>query len=69
MNYKEMRNLCSGKQLPIFAKNENGENLVIERGREDDRHFYKTMTAQKNGWTRINVYYDDGSSDELFTRR
>ena len=75
MTYREIQTLCNGKSLPIAATNQDGENVIIEQGSERwryqgeswDRHFYKLITAQRNGWTRINMYFDDGVSDEFYT--
>lgn len=74
MTYREIQSLCYGKNLPIAAKNQDGENVVIEQGSERwryqgetwERHFFKLSTAQHNGWTRINMLFDDGMSDEFY---
>ncbi len=49
----------------LFGTNENGEHVNI--GIYKDR--IAVRTYQKNGWTRLNVYYRDGSSEEVFDGR
>lgn len=76
MTYKELNRLCKDKSLPITAKNEDGENIIIERGCDKwsygsdhwERNFFKIVTAQHNGWTRINFIYEDGTTEELYQR-
>ena len=76
MTYEELKKLCAGKHLPITAKNEDGENIIIEQGVQTwsteyetwDRNFFKIVTAQRNGWTRINLIFEDGASDELYQK-
>lgn len=65
MTYKELRRLCFGKHLPIVATNEDGENIIIERG----KGFYRLTAAQHNGWARINTVYEDGTSEETYSKR
>lgn len=77
MTYQEIKTLCNGKSLPIAAQNEDGENVIIEQGIETlsyqneswKRHFFRLFTAQHNGWTRINMLFEDGQSDEFYQRR
>lgn len=74
MTYREIKSLCMGRHLPIAATNEDGENVIIEQGSERwtyenekwERHFFKLSTAQHNGWTRINMYFDDNQTDEFY---
>ena len=67
MNYNELRKLISGKNLPISATNENGENVIIEEGSDNELgHFYRTENAQHNNWVRINYYYENGDTEELY---
>lgn len=57
-----------GKPLPLTAKNELGENVIIEKGKDDCDEFYETTTAQSNNWCRINRFYKNGISTECFER-
>lgn len=45
--------------------NENGETVHISIFRDK----IVVVTFQNNGWERKNVYYRDGSSEELFEGR
>ena len=46
------------------GKNEHGEDVYISIFR--DR--IVTVTSQTNGWQRKNIYYRDGSREEMFER-
>ena len=59
----------SGEELPISAKNENGELVIIEERKDTDGNpYYKLTTVQNNNWCRINCYYADGTIDETYER-
>ena len=58
----------SGEELPISAKNENGELVIIEERISDGIPFYRLTTVQNNNWCRINCYYADGTIDETYER-
>lgn len=73
MTYKEIDKKVKdfGKGMPISATNEDGEDVIIEGGREpknNNLRFYQLTTVQKNGWLRINVYWEDGTIEEWFDR-
>ena len=46
------------------GKSEHGEDVYISIFR--DR--IVTVTSQSNGWQRKNIYYRDGSREEMFER-
>ena len=58
----------SGEELPISAKNENGELVIIEERISDGIPFYRLTTVQNNNWCRINCYYADGTINETYER-
>lgn len=69
--YKEIKEFTKDCELPFTATNDEEENVIIEHGREDDglkEHFYKITTAQKNGWLRINIYWEDGTTEEMYEK-
>ena len=68
MTYQELKNLTDGKQLPIAGKNEDGENVIVSHGKIGDRKYYKLTTAQSNVWTRYNYVYEDGDTEESYTK-
>jgi len=68
MDYKYLRELTSGRTLPLSATNADGENVIIEEGREEGVHYYRLETIQKNNWSRINHYYEDGTSTETYEK-
>lgn len=68
MTYNELRKLLEGRSLPIMAENQDGEPVLLEQGRSEMGHFYRLTTAQHNNWCRTNIYYADGSIDELYEK-
>ena len=47
-----------------FGKNTEGEDVCISVNKDN----ITTVTYQNNGYARTNVYYDDGTSEELFEK-
>ena len=76
MTYQELKRLTAGHSLPLAAKNEDGENVIIEHrtdhwiiGKlEMDRNYFLILTAQHNGWTRHNYIYENDSTEEFYSR-
>lgn len=68
MDYKTLKKTIAGKSCPLTAENENGEFVLVEEGKRSGEHFYRTQTLQKNGWTRTNVYWEDGTVEELYEK-
>lgn len=64
MTYQEVYQLTQGRTLPLCGQNVDGENIIIERG----DGFLKLTTAQHNGWTRLNILFADGSSEEYYRK-
>lgn len=77
MDYKQLQQLCAGKSFPVAGKNEDGENVIIARGCQHwtyrdiklDRPYFELTTAQHNGWTRHNLVFKDGATEEFCERR
>lgn len=51
-----------GSDIPFAGDNENMEEVMISVAK--DR--IDVVTFQSNGWTRRNVYWRDGTREELF---
>lgn len=70
MTYKEIEKATKGKTFPLAGKNEDGENIIIQAGRDDDvgGRFFKLTTAQGNGWTRIEHIFEDGTTTEEYEK-
>ena len=64
MTYKELQQLVKYHELPVCGKNEDGENVIVEHG----NCYFKVTTAQNNGWTRINVYHANGTTEETYQK-
>ena len=69
MDYKTLDELLKGRMFPVVAVNENNENVIVVSGvNKYMGEFYRVTTAQKNGWCRINTYYEDGTCEEEYTK-
>ena len=67
MNYKMLDKQLKNRTLPISATNQDGENVIVECGTNEEMgRFYRLTVAQHNGWCRINTYYEDGSYEEEY---
>lgn len=58
------------KDLPLVAKNEFDENVLIEADLEEDGKtiIWKISTLQLNGWMRINYCHSDGTIEEMYDK-
>lgn len=55
--------------LPLSAKTDCGEDVIIEAERDDDGNIiWKISTFQDNGWLRINRYHNDGTVEESYEK-
>jgi hypothetical protein len=75
MDYREIKAKLVEKgfgvhDLPLVGKNEDGETLIISvvKDIETGSDAFKVETAQDNGWMRVNIYYKDGTVEELYER-
>jgi len=68
MGYEDVAKLTEGYKFPVFAKNADNENVIIERGRLSGRRFFRISTSQNNGWMRYNTFWEDGSTAETYRR-
>jgi len=68
MTNKELLELTKDKQLPCNATNADGEFVIIEAGCTDGERYFRLTTAQHNNWCRINIIYENGSTEEWFEK-
>ena len=69
MTYQELERITKRQTLPLCGKNVDGENVIIEQGKEPGSgNFFRLTTAQDNGWTRINILYENGDREEFFRK-
>lgn len=64
-DWNEMRNLMSKANEfdhSLFGVNENNEQVMLDI-REDS---IVLRTFQHNDWIRVNIYYEDGTVEEMF---
>lgn len=52
-------------EFPFYGVNQDNEDITISVFRDK----IVTVTYQSNGWTRKNIHYRDGVSEELFEGR
>lgn len=56
------------QDLPLSAKTECGEDVIVDAYYEEDELIWKISTVQSNGWLRINCYHPDGTVEEMYER-
>ena len=55
--------------LPLTSVNDDGENIIVDReDTEDGQIVLKLSTAQDNGWMRVNYFWPDGTTEEMYER-
>lgn len=54
--------------LPLVYTNEDGENVIVGFQKFGDESAYVLTTYQNNGWSRTNIYHEDGTYEELYDR-
>lgn len=57
---KKQFGYCEG----LVGTNEDGETVIVTIDKENAT----VQTIQKNGWTRVNVYWKDGTIEESYRR-
>lgn len=62
MIYATFEEIYGDKVFPIMVVNENGEAVLIDKG----ENYFKTRTAQNNNRVRVNVYWQDSTTEEFF---
>ena len=63
MDYKELFEMYGLRELSS-GTNEDGENVIVHINEE----YAQIETLQKNGWCRVNIYWKDGTTEELYKR-
>ena len=67
MTYKELK--AKNIKETLFGENERGDTVVVSTGKtEDNEPYYKVETIQENDWVRTNIYYEDGTIEELYDK-
>ncbi len=67
ISYKQFERDLKNKELPLTGKI-NGDLSIVSKGRDEAGNFYQTRTVQKNGWIRVNTYYEEGTVTETFEK-
>ena len=50
--------------MPLCCKNDVDENMIISINKDN----IVVKTIQNNGWARTNIFYKDGTVEELYER-
>ena len=62
-------NGCTINDLPLSAKNDSGEDVIVEAQIDENGDpIWKITTIQKNEWSRINFYHRDGTVEEMYSK-
>lgn len=69
-SYKDIKNFTNECKLPFDGVNDNDESILISSGidNESNEKYYKVKTKQNNGWIRTNIYWEDGTIEELYEK-
>lgn len=71
MDYETLKEMVTvdGKDWAgrVF-ENEDKEIVIVSEGEDEDDKSMITQTYQKNGWTRTNIYHEDGTVEELYNK-
>ena len=66
--FDELAKMTDGKTLPLTAKNEDNEVVIIEGGASEGERFFRVTTVQHNNWCRINTYWEYGTIEETYKK-
>lgn len=70
-SFKDIEGLMElGLETPLCGTNDEGETVLIQRGRTEEGlgRSYHIETFQKNGWSCIHTYWEDGTKEERFKK-
>lgn len=70
-SFKDIEELVQmGFGTPICGTNEDGETVIISQGRTEEGlgRSFLVETFQKNGWSCIHTYWEDGTKEERFKK-
>ena len=65
--FEKLKKETQGYSFPLYGETEDGEDQIIEVGADKEMgQFFRVTTYQSNDWIRVNIYYEDGTTEELF---
>lgn len=66
MTYKSLTELVEHSNHSGIYQNESGELVTIRHKTDEDGSRFEVVTSQNNGWERTNIYWEDGTVEELY---
>ena len=55
--YDEYERLCQGNSTPLFAVSRSGENIIVEKGEDEQGEFYLVTKLRRDGWHVRQKHY------------
>lgn len=55
--YDEYEHLCQGNSTPLFAVSRSGENIIVEKGEDEQGEFYLVTKLRRDGWHVRQKHY------------
>ena len=70
-SYEEIKSQLDKAMMdtPCAGTNSDGEDVIVEHGKDEGGKFFSIATFQKNNWVRVNTYYESGDQTESFDGR
>ena len=60
--YDEYDRFCQDKTTPVFAVSRSGENIIIDKGSDEQGEYYLVTRIRRDGWyVRKKEYRGDRS--------
>lgn len=66
--YREIEKVVKENGHSMFYRNTDGELVTIHHIEDEDGARYEVTTSQNNGWERKNIYWKDGTVEELYRK-
>lgn len=66
MTYNTIKNFVETNNHSGIYQNDSGELVSIRYKSDEDGNRFKILTYQNNGWTRINIYWQNGTIEEYY---
>lgn len=68
MTFTEIKNKVGNKTLPLAGTTDSNNTCIVGGGSRDGEKYYTVETLQKNGWIRVETYWEDGTVEEDYRK-